>query len=256
MIRMKSLLFEDSYESLSRGYYESLSRQISRKLISVVKDSFEATNDSDGKFLGNKIYYTANESVPDINSNEAPEVYQDEIENKDIPLEFYLSFKIQWIDGFGKMETDGNVYNDHGYDADEPPALEVLLIIDPVLYPNVLNDVVAELSDTIRHELEHLTQSGWNLKSGKYISTDIKARKQIESGKLRPYHYYILPKEIPAMIQGLYNKAKNTRSPFANVVDDHLRTVIDKGYITSEEAEIIKNTWRTHLPKLGIRQEL
>ena len=248
MIQMKSLLIE--------GRYESLARQISRKLISVVKDSFEATNDSDGKFLNNKIYYTANEPVPDINSYEAQEVYQDEIENKDIPLEFYLSFKIQWIDGYGKMECDGNVYNDHGVDADEPPVLEVLLIIDPALYPNILNSVVAELSDTIRHELEHLTQSGWNMIPGKYISTDIRTRKQIESGKLRPYRYYTLPKEIPAMIQGLYNKAKKTRSPFAEVVDDHLQTVIDKGYMTPEESETIKNTWRTYLPKLGIRQEL
>lgn len=248
MISMQTLLLE--------GRYDSVSRQLSRRIINIVKDSFEATNDADGKFLGHKVYYTANESVPDINSTEAPEVYTEEIENSEIPLEFYLSFKIQWIDGHGKMECDGNVYNDHRLDADEPPLLEVLLIIDPKLYPQILNDIVAELSDTIRHEIEHLTQSGWNLKSGKYISTDIRTRKQIESGKLRPYRYYTLPKEIPAMIQGLYNKAKKTKTPFADTVNDHLQTVIDKGYITPEEAEIIKNTWRTYLPKLAIRQEL
>jgi hypothetical protein len=245
---MKALLLE--------GRYESISRQLSRNLISIVKDSFEATNDADGKFLGHKVYYTANESVPDINSNEAPDVYTEEIENSQVPLEFYLTLKLQWVDGFGEMYCDGNAYNDSGMDSDEPPLIEILLKLDPATYPNVLSDIVSELSDTIRHEIEHLTQSGWNTKPGKHIPTDIKLRKQIESGKLSTYNYYILPKEIPAMIQGLYNKAKKTRTPFKEVVNDHLQTVIDKGWMTPEESEIIKDTWRTYLPKLAIRQEL
>lgn len=245
---MKALLLE--------GRYESLSRQISRKLISIVKDSFEATNDADGKFLGHKVYYTANELVPDINSSEAPDVYTEEIENTEIPLEFYLTLKLQWIDGYGKTHVDGNAYNDKGMDSDEPPLIEVLLIMDPAMYPNILSDIVMELADTVRHEIEHLTQSGWNTKPGKYIASDVKQRKQIEAGKLRSYHYYLLPKEIPAMIQGLYNKAKKTKTPFSTVVNDHLQTVIDKGWVTPEESEIIKNTWRTYLPKLAIRQEL
>ena len=58
------------------------------------------------------------------------------------------------------------------------------------------------------------------------------------------------------MIQGLYNKAKKTRTPFADVVNAHLQTVIDKDWMTPEEAEIIKDTWRTYLPKLAIRQDL
>ena len=248
MIRMKSLILE--------GRFNSLARQISRKLISIVKDSYEATNDADGKFLGHKVYYTANESVPDINTKAAPDVYTDEIENTSIPLEFYLTLKLQWIDGFGKLYCDGNAYNNPGLDADEPPLVEVLLKLDPAMYPDVLNQIVSELADTIRHEIEHLTQSGWNTKPGKYIPTDIKLRNQIEAGKLSAYNYYILPKEIPAMIQGLYNKAKKTRTPFADVVNNHLQSIIDKGWMTAEQSEIIKDTWRTYLPKLSIRQEL
>ena len=245
---MKALLLE--------GRYDSLSRQLSRKLISIVKDSFAATNDINGKYLDHKVYYTANETVPDINSNEAPDVYSEEIENTTIPLEFYLTLKLQWVDGFNNVYCDGNAYNDSTIDADEPPLVEVLLKLDPAMYPNVLSEVVSELADTIRHEIEHLTQSGWNLKSSKYIPTDVKQRKQIESGKLKSYHYYLLPKEIPAMIQGLYNKAKQSRQPFADVVNNHLQSIINKGWITPDESETIKATWRKYLPKLAIRQEL
>ena len=248
MIQMKALLFE--------GRYDSFSRQLSRKLISIVKDSFAATNDISGKYLGHKVYYTANETVPNINSNEAPDVYTEEIENTSIPLEFYLTLKIQWVDGFNNVYCDGNAYNDSTMDADEPPLVEVLLKLDPAMYPNVLSELVSELSDTIRHEIEHLTQSGWNTKPGKYIPTDVKLRQQIETGKLPSYQYYLLPKEIPAMIQGLYNKAKKVRKPFADVVNAHLQTTIDKGWMTPEQSEIVKDTWRTYLPKLAIRQEL
>ena len=58
------------------------------------------------------------------------------------------------------------------------------------------------------------------------------------------------------MIHGFYNKAKKTRTLFADVVNNHLQTIIDKGWVTPEESEIIKDTWRTYLPKLGIRQEI
>jgi hypothetical protein len=248
MIQMKALLLE--------GRYDSLSRQLSRKLISVVKDSFAATNDIGGKYLDHKVYYTANETVPDINSNEAPDVYSEEIENTTIPLEFYLTLKLQWVDGFNNVYCDGNAYNDSTIDADEPPLVEVLLKLDPAMYPNVLSEVVSELADTIRHEIEHLTQSGWNTKSSKFISSDQRVRNKISTGEIPAYRYYTLPKEIPAMIQGLYNKAKQSRQPFADVVNNHLQSIINKGWITPDESETIKATWRKYLPKLAIRQEL
>jgi|LauGreDrversion4_2_1035121.scaffolds.fasta_scaffold33274_3 hypothetical protein len=248
MITLSSLLIE--------GRYDSLVNRLTKQLIGIVKDSHEAVGDSDGMFLGNKVYYTRNESVPDINSNQAPDVYTNEIENEEIPLEFYLTLKLQWIEGFGKLDVDGNAYNDSGRDSDEPPLVEVLVKMDPEHYPQDLSKLVAELADTLRHELEHLTQSGWNTKSSKYISSDRRLRNKIETGQLPPYKYYTLPKEIPAMIHGLYNKAKKSRRPFAEVVDEHLNHVIDRGLITPEQAESIKAVWRTYLPKLAIRQDL
>ena len=119
-----------------------------------------------------------------------------------------------------------------------------------------MNEVIAELSDTIRHELEHLTQSGWNTKISKYIPADTKKRKRIETGEDDSYNYYLLDKEIPAMIHGLYNKAKKSRRPFADVVDDQMQKLIRQGVATPEQTEIIKDKWRSMLPKLAIHQEI
>ena len=147
----------------------------------------------------------------------------EEVENTEIPLEFYFEFRLMWIQGLGEVDCDGNVYNDSGYDSDEPPLLEALVRIDSEMYPQNLNIIISELADTIRHELEHLTQSGWNTIQSKYIPSDKKKRNRIETGKEDTYNYFLLDKEIPAMIHGLYNKAKKSRRPFADVVDDQMQ---------------------------------
>src|SRR6056300_975130 len=75
--------------------------------------------------------------------------------------------------------------------------------------------VSMDLKDVVRHELEHLTQDGENIRSGKYIPDDQDLRKMIDAGLLDKDTYFSLPKEVDAMIQGLYYKAKKSRKPFA-----------------------------------------
>jgi hypothetical protein len=91
---------------------------------------------------------------------------------------------------------------------------------------------------------------------GKYIPSDQSIRKKINSGQLSPARYFTLPKEIPAMIHGLYFKAKKSKQPFKQVVDNYLSMWVDNNTITEKEKQDIINTWKSQLPKLGIKQEL
>jgi hypothetical protein len=81
-------------------------------------------------------------------------------------------------------------------------------------------------------------------------------RSKIQTGDQRPAKYFLHKKEIPAMIQGMYLKAKKKRVPFKIVVDEYLGRWVANGTITAQEKQQIIDTWRTYLPKLGIRQEL
>jgi hypothetical protein len=112
------------------------------------------------------------------------------------------------------------------------------------------------LKDILRHEIEHLTQSGWNLKNAKYQRADLAMRNRIATGQIPTSRYYTLPKEIPAMLQGLYTRAKKSKQPFKDVVDANLQQGVDNGVITAQQKEQIKSVWRKYLPKLGIAQEL
>ena len=241
---------------ITEGRYDALVTSLSRTLLSVVKDSFAATKDANGEFAGKKIYFTDAATAPQITSDELEEIYFEEVSNETIPLEFYLSLKVQWIDGLNNFNYGGDAYNSTKRDSDEPPLIEVRFEIDPAEYPKVVREVAMQLRDVLRHEIEHITQSGWNTIDGKYIASDMPLRKKIEAGQVPPFKYFMLPKEIPAMIHGLYLKAKKTHTPFRDEVTAFLQSFVNTGAITDAEMQKVLATWKSYLPKLAIRQEL
>lgn len=248
MISIKKLVVE--------GRYDSLVTMLSRKILQVVKDSYSSVKHPNGEFSGQQIYFKSGESVPNIDGDEFNHVWFEEVENTQIPVEFYLSVKLQWVDGLNDFRVGGDAYNDTKRTSQDLPLIEVRFEMDPADYPNVLQDVAIELRDILRHEIEHVTQSGWNTMQSKYLPSDITRRNKINAGELSAKHYFLLKKEIPAMIHGLYTKAKKTRTPFRDVVNTSLNHWVQNGTFTEQDKQDIINVWKTYLPSLGIRQEL
>jgi hypothetical protein len=246
---MKALIVE--------GRYDSLVTKLSNTLLGIVKDSYSCVESEDGMFAGKKTFFAKGDSVPHI--EEHPEIYFEEIEAPNVQLEFYLTLKIQWLGGTGVYRYGGDAFNDKAKDpskADTPPLIEVRFEIDPDEYPQVLSEVSMDLKDILRHEIEHITQSGWNVKQGKYLRSDMARRNKIDRGDIDTMNYWLLQKEQPAMIQGLYFRAKKERKPYAEVVNSYLDIWVNNGTLTNQEKETIIKRWRKMLPKLGIRQEL
>ena len=250
---MKSLIIEGRQQRR----YDGLVTQLSNKLLSIVKSSYAAVKDPAGMFAGQKIYFKQGETVPNIDDDAVQKhVYFEEVENVTIPVEFYLQLKVQWIDGFDDFRAGGDAYNDSKRHSDEPPLIEIRFQIDTAEYPKVLSEVAMQLRDILRHEIEHVTQSGWNLIDSKYIPSDQALRTKIETGTLPAARYFTLPKETPAMLQGLYFKAKKSKTPFKLVVNDYLDIWVSNNTITDLDKQYILTAWRNYLPTLGIRQEL
>lgn len=244
---MKALIIE--------GRYDSIVTQLSNKLLRVIKDSYAATKDPEGFFGGEKIYFKQGEDVPNIEDPASfDNIYFEEIENTTIPLEFYIELKVQWIEGFNDLHVGGDAYNNTKRNSDEMPLIEIRFKLDPAEYPKVLSEIAFDLRDTLRHEIEHITQSGWNTIDSKYIASDQALRKKIESGDLPPWRYFVLPKEVDANLQGMYLRAKKTRIPMAKIVDDYLNVWIRNKAITPDEARKVLDVWRKRLPSLGIKE--
>ena len=100
-----------------------------------------------------------------------------------------------------------------------------------------------KLRNSIRHELEHLTQSGLNTLSGKYLPDDQKARS-LASRK----DYLLLEKEVPAMLKGLHFQATKERIPFEQILNDYLNDT----YLLKREIKEVKLIWIQKAKELNL----
>ena len=257
MISLKHLIIE--------GRYDSIVSALSREMLNAIKSSYTAVNSKSGKFAGDKIYFRRGEQVPAIDSDEYGHIWFHEVENEQIPLEFKIALRVQWIEGLDDYRRGGDAYNeqtDDPADATTDPYIEIRFELDPADVQSIYSKIAMHLRDTIRHEIEHITQTGWNLLPGKYIPSDQAIRRKIELGELPAREYFLLPMEIPAMIQGMYLQAKKSRQPFSKIVNDYLDRFIamkdanGDSYITTDDKEQILATWRKHIPKLGLKATL
>lgn len=114
-----------------------------------------------------------------------------------------------------------------------------------------LEYIYSELVDVVRHEIEHITQRGFNEKMGKGINFNKKRRDQIESGELPIYKYYLLKDEVDANIQGLWMKSKVLKKDFQIVIDRYLSQISKKWGITKEQKKIIYNKWKKRISEIG-----
>ena len=173
----------------------------------------------------------------------------DDVDGKGREIEFNYVGMIEFdkkIDGY---EVDGT--SNSGEDEGAMTFIATLFKVNPKVLPQAWSKISADVSDVIRHEIEHQTQAGDNTRSGKYMEDDIAIRDMINKLKILPKSdYYKLEKEVDAMLQGLYLKAKKTKKPFSDVVDNYLD--IAPGIDTKEDKETILNIWRSRRGALSL----
>ena len=142
------------------------------------------------------------------------------------------------------------------------PEVELMYFIPSDELPRMWEQISMDIRNTIRHEIEHLMQSGPNVKKGKEMGDDSSKRDELKTGK-KPWwkiwrkklgtpDYYKLEKEIDANLQGLYLKAKKTRQPLEKVIDLYLRYDLN---LPIDDREDIKTLWKKRAPKLNIPLE-
>jgi phosphopantetheine adenylyltransferase len=221
---------EIAEEVISEGRYDTLANKLSSIAFKAFKDIHDR-GDKEGSFKFRV-------DTPD--------------DEHDIPSEdFYFDFEgvVEITDGEYGVDGGANA----GFDTDGneiTPLLSVKFKIpkNPSnIYPT-WQDISFDIKDVIRHELEHLTQDGDNEKPGKYIEDDQLLRDLIDAKLLPKAQYFKLEKEIDAMLQGLYFKAKKLKRPYKKVIDDYLATQS----ITQEEKNDILKIWRSRVKALSL----
>ena len=194
---------------------------------------------------------------------------------KETDLSFHYDLKVMFVKGLDRIMRDGGAYKG-GFGEDdewEEPKIELEFALDPYNFPRDFQEVSGQISDVLRHEIEHLTQSGGNEKGkdfkggafdGKFgTEEELIFRDMIEKGIIKNgVQYLTLPSEVDANIQGLYLTAKKQKRPFVDVVDQYLYAYTEQfdedgnPYLTKKDVEDVKRVWSLRLPSLGIKQKL
>ena len=170
---------------------------------------------------------------------------------KGTPTEVGVSLKFALSDEVKK----GKYYIDGEASADEAE-LDIILAFNPKDGTNMLQQIQSTLTDLIRHETEHLTQSGEQVKPDKWMRGDQARRQKIRQNPELYYKYFLLPKEVDANIQGLYAKSKYEKASFQDTVDAYLTDLVGDEIITQANSKQIYNKWKTRAAEIGGIPEL
>jgi hypothetical protein len=170
---------------------------------------------------------------------------------KGTPTKVGVSLKFALTDEVkpGKYHIDGEAGSDEG-------EIDIILAFNPKDGTNMLQAIQPQLTDLIRHETEHLTQSGDQVKPTKWMRADQAKRREIRQNPEIWHKYYLLPKEVDANIQGLYAKAKYEKKDFQDVVDTYLTDLVGDGIITQGDSKQIYSKWKTRATQIGGIPEL
>jgi hypothetical protein len=219
-------------QPINEGAYDSITRTVVKDIMAAWKEEYNGVEDT-------------------LSFNEEYETQ----DAKGRPLDFILSADLlvkETEEGIYKVDGGADAESQKTDDDDEDDAdlayLEIRFQVDPRSLPQFWSRIYEDLIDVVRHEIEHLTQMGVNAVPAKETPDDEILRQMIDWELLPKADYFRLQSELEPMLQGMYLKAKKTRTPFKDVLD----TYLDMQDITPEEKESILNLWRTKIKSLSL----
>jgi hypothetical protein len=109
---------------------------------------------------------------------------------------------------------------------EEDDLISVDIVINPDVRYSILYDIVGELNEQLRHEMEHMIQS---------VRGEELPGKEPKS----PSKYYSQPHEIGAQIAGFKRKAKITKQPYEKIVRNWFEENKHKHKLNPKQSEKI-----------------
>jgi len=196
------------------GRYDSITRKVVKDIMDMVRNS----NSKKDISLPNDI---RDEEYQYINDN--------------LAFSVELSISFENVKGF---DVNASISNDRDEDI-----MLVNIKINPTLIPNIYEELFYKLQETIRHEIQHLTQYG----VGKTVS--IKTTFGHHKNKF----------EVPALVHGFYRRAKLEKRPLDDVMMDDLDLEIERGNLNKKQAKNLLKMWidyaKQNLPSAIYSQE-
>lgn len=204
IMRKKNFMTSNQVLPLDEGRYDAEVTRISRMIINFFKDS-----------LG----------------EEVTENFEDAGELKGEPYDLEVYLRPSDFETLGPAPFIINAAGDG-----DGIAIQINYQVESL--PEAYNELIPELKDAIRHELEHTAQ---------YRFSKDAFPGDVNQDDLPLVDYLTLNYEIPAFVQGLYKKAKTKKITFTAAVDEFLDERVEE--LMPEEAAKVKQIYIAYAKK-------
>jgi hypothetical protein len=118
--------------------------------------------------------------------------------------------------------------------------MEIEITYDPKSFPESMNDLVAEIKETVEHELEHIEQQNFE-------DMEVEDDEDIDSND--PDHNFKYLKsnvEVPAYVRGLIKRSKTKKTSLDDAMEEWFKENMKKFKNPKDEWPIIKDIWKKY----------
>jgi hypothetical protein len=183
---------------LTEGRYDGITRTIIKDIIKVFKQNktgeFSLPEDLDGS--GEMTYYFGRNLPP-----------------------FSVTLTMNQDENVDDFEVDGEYYRD-----DETIVIEITS--NPKTNTSIMQKLIGELNETVRHELEHVKQNMLGYKRKKEPKT--------------PFKYYTQKSELEAQIAGFKRRARKEKKDIRDIANDWFNKYQKRHNLTPQEVDKLK----------------
>jgi hypothetical protein len=120
------------------------------------------------------------------------------------------------------------------YASSDQQSLDIEITYRPSDFPESMSDLVAEVKETIEHELEHIEQQNFE---------DMSVIYSYDDDEEDNFKYLTSNEEIPAYVRGLIKRAKTKRISLSNAMDEWFEENKMKFDDPDNEWPMVKKIW-------------
>ena len=124
--------------------------------------------------------------------------------------------------------------------------MEIEITYNPDEFPKSMNDLVAEIKETVEHELEHIEQQNFE-------DMDVDDDEDDEGDNFK---YLTSKKEIPAYVRGLIKRSKTKKMSLSDTMDEWFEENKKKFKNPKEEWKKVKRIWMDFAKKMKSQEKI
>jgi hypothetical protein len=128
--------------------------------------------------------------------------------------------------------------------------IEIEITYNPDEFPKSMNDLVAEVKETIEHELEHVEQQNFD---DMHVKNDEEYDEEDEEYNFK---YLTSNVEIPAYVRGLIKRSKTKKISLEDAMDEWFEENKRKFKNPKKEWKKVKEVWLDYANKMRTKERV